>query len=296
MSGPTAQREPRPPDSPGLGRLAWDLFSVAAVFSIISIVTLVGGFGIYMQIRSTNQSSPPTIVSPIEPSPDGDPARGGPPRGVTGYGVAPSERGGGTSKGPPRSTSKPSDTDEGQCDPGFLDFNSPEEMTWKESVEVLARVSYQGPTTAPSELPGRGTTKRVSAPACRSMRAELSGPGFSISPEGPSETRIVTEDDPAVWVWSVTPNESGPRTLYLNLYTVGPEGDTGKKLHEQPIDVIVPVADRASNFIKDWLAPLGIGVTAIATGTGAARAWWKRIRRKRKPLSAAPWDRQAHRL
>jgi hypothetical protein len=121
------------------------------------------------------------------------------------------------------------------------------------------------------------------------MKAKLVGAGFKITPEGISEAQSVTEDKSANWDWKVTPEQPGKGVLYLHLYKVHPEGHEQEKVHEQPITVTVPPADKASAFINDWLEPLGISVTAIAAGAGAAWAWWRRIRSKRKTSRPAPW-------
>lgn len=178
-----------------------------------------------------------------------------------------------------------------ECYKGEVTFRHPEEMELLKSTSFFARASFIDSTIEPSEgIPGEGDIEQEPASICRTMHAELTGPGFEITPTGGTEARIIPDDGYAQWEWTVTPKEAGARTLFITLYTSGPEGRIGDKTYTRSIEVDVPFSYTAANIVQKWLSPLGITATAVIALMGSAFTWWKVKARKRKPFYTDSWE------
>ena len=121
----------------------------------------------------------------------------------------------------------------------------------------------------------------------RFMSAELTGPGFEISPAGPVSQEL-PPNSTITWAWTVTPLRKGIQRLSVTTRVefVDSQGDRvplRTSTQRKDIDVTVSPVDQVRDWLTiwpDWLKLIGGLFTAVA---GALAAWFglRRVIRNR---------------
>lgn len=91
---------------------------------------------------------------------------------------------------------------------GRSHFHVPPEMTFGEAARVTYKIAIPGQAVSEDEKPVRMTP---------TMKATLSGRGFSITAVSGSDERGVSLETPTVWEWDVAPTETGALVLEVRL-------------------------------------------------------------------------------
>jgi hypothetical protein len=142
-----------------------------------------------------------------------------------------------------------------QLQQGQIAFVAPEQMKVDEPSIIEARLSNDLQIQLTEELQAEFKIKPQSAniKVGSFMKATLEGSDFKIESLA-SEKQALPEGSVASWRWSVTPTESGRKTLYLTVYariklSSNEEEEVYLKSYDQEIDV---VANPSSFWRENW--------------------------------------------
>jgi hypothetical protein len=146
---------------------------------------------------------------------------------------------------------------------GSVAFNTPAKIFLKHSERVSVAVS---PQLSPADLetllreqlgPRSEDGERIKI--SNRMRAELIGPGFTITPLAPEE-QGVRVDEPTYWRWTITPTRSGDHSLHLNIYAVLGIPDVSSnrdvqivlKTYDKKIVVEIGIMQRVTSLLREY--------------------------------------------
>jgi hypothetical protein len=142
-----------------------------------------------------------------------------------------------------------------QLQQGQIAFVAPEQMKVDEPSIIEARLSNDLQIQLTEELQAEFKIKPQSAniKVGSFMKATLEGSDFKIESLA-SEKQALPEGSVASWRWSVTPTESGRKTLYLTVYariklSSNEEEEVYLKSYDREIDV---VANPSSFWRENW--------------------------------------------
>lgn len=186
------------------------------------------------------------------------------------------------------------DTILAECAPGRIAFRPPSPMKVGETEQFVLRVVLAGSPTDPSstfpgESPGARPVETANPTVCDRMRAELTGPAFSIDQMGnESGKMLVPEEGFGEWRWYITARETGQQSLILRLYAIGPEDeDITLETFERTIEVEVDAGTAVAGFLKEWAIPLGLTIPVALGGVGALFTRSRRRSHRSRPADTS---------
>jgi hypothetical protein len=160
------------------------------------------------------------------------------------------------------------------------------------TVQTVATVTVTvaNANSMPRDFPQNGTSAVVTSVKVGSdVKADLTGDGFTIARIGGDDgSRVLADASSASWSWQVTPQASGPRTLYLSLYVrvKGPDGSpVDVRTFRQDVTVAVNPSYTIVDFLKTWWPASGLTIPVVL---GAVWLWLKKGRRTTSPPEPAP--------
>ncbi|WP_129545613.1 hypothetical protein [Arthrobacter dokdonensis] len=175
-----------------------------------------------------------------------------------------------------------------ECGLGTLAFHQPQGVTEGRHFTLSVAVTPPGSTANPSAAlpPAPGPVITKYPQLCELVTPVLTSypiGDFTITPApGQSNPQLLSADRATPWSWDVLPLTHGPAELILNLYTSIANVPVFIEPTTYQINVAVAPVYEFSNFIKDWAAPLGIGVPSVVAAAGALWLWIKKQRKTRQ--------------
>lgn len=248
---------------------------------------------------STPTAARPTVTTTPIPGESGpprtfsEPGDGGPPESRPGAGPG--------STPPPQPTSTAFERARRAkeiletCLQGELTFRPPSPMRQGETREFVLHVTLGDPGEGHEKnIPGPNPVQTRAPIVCEEMRADLSGPGMTIERAGnPSGEMLVPEEGVAEWRWWITPEESGRKTMTLQLFATAQDGpDLSLETFREDIHVEIELGYVLNALVKDWAQPLGVTIPVLVGAIGALLVWSRSKRRKKAKHAAntAPKD------
>jgi hypothetical protein len=146
----------------------------------------------------------------------------------------------------------------------------------------------QTPSEVVSQLPGE--TVEFKPLVGRFMRAELTGAGFDITSQSPTQQEIVNESV-TTWTWQVIARQGGDRALTLTTVVVGCTEGAGECVplrsttQNYTVRVAVAPLDQAKDFLfglPDWIK-LASAIIAALAGLFTAIAAFRGATRRNRP-------------
>jgi hypothetical protein len=175
----------------------------------------------------------------------------------------------------------------GELLPGLITHNIPTQMKVGRQVRVVARIiGLAGPTpeavTQGQQTIAKGLELATSPEGIQvstTMKARLVGAEDDFHIESQSvEEQIIDRDQPAEWVWFVTPKRSGTHRLRLSAVAVVKLGGAEKSKELPVFDREVTVAVSFGYFLsRNWKE-----ITGAISGTGILGWLTARFQKRRK--------------
>ncbi|MBV8546907.1 MAG: hypothetical protein JO088_19375 [Acidobacteria bacterium] len=143
-----------------------------------------------------------------------------------------------------------------KLNPGELLISGPHEMRVATPEPFILRIASKGQSDGiGSGLPSGGQTSMSELHVTPTMRAELTGTGFTILKTS-DERQIIGGGSFTEWSWQVTPTESGNRELVATVYV---ELDSRSKGFPKrwPVHVSADIGQSLSHFLASnwqWLS------------------------------------------
>lgn len=169
---------------------------------------------------------------------------------------------------------------------GRIVWNPAQNMTKGEGYWIDARIAAENTTKLVQDLMGKGEIqfREIDVAAGISYKVILEGDQFDISSRTPDTQRL--GEDPAEWLWYVTPLVEGNHTLILFVYVQAGEPPFNVEYKEKlvwPVEVNViepPFHEKAKNIFIDRLEFI---IGTLILGSGLMGWIISKIRSRKKP-------------
>lgn len=165
---------------------------------------------------------------------------------------------------------------------GRIVWNPPQNMTKGEGYWIEVRIAAENTTKLVQDLVGKGEIqfREIDVAVGISYEVILNGDQFNISSITPDTQRL--GEDPAEWLWYVTPLEEGDHTLILYVFVKVGDAERKEKL-VWPVEVNViepPFHEKAKNIFIDRLEFI---IGTLILGSGLMGWIISKIRSRKKP-------------
>jgi hypothetical protein len=129
--------------------------------------------------------------------------------------------------------------------------------------EVTVAIDATGDTSAADALPGQGQIVEADVLVSADVEASLSGDAFSIAPVSPL-TQTLSPLTENIWRWQVTPLETGPQSLTIELFALNGDRAMPLRTFRDRVEVQVSPLGQAVALAHS-LSPVAVLVGGVGS-------------------------------